>query len=78
MSVLTKDLEGLKYRCMQKYLYTQVDWEQRRYEIAKEMLPVFYQHFDGTIKWQCETALKYADELIELLRNGSSTSTSMP
>lgn len=29
---------------------TTFDWEQRRYEIAKEMLPVLYQKYDNYYK----------------------------
>ena len=48
--------------------FEKAKWEQRRYEIAKAMLPVFYKRYDGTITWQCQLAIKYADVLIEELQ----------
>ena len=44
------------------------DWEHRRYEIAKAMLPSFYKRFEGPIDWQCELAVRYADKLIQELQ----------
>lgn len=46
----------------------EIDWEQRRYEIAKAILPALHRSFAGSMKWQCETAVKYADELIAQLK----------
>lgn len=44
---------------------TDIDWEQRRYEIAKEMLP----HIDaGTAEDAVNKAVEIADALIEKLR----------
>lgn len=51
-----------------------IDWEQRRYEIAKEVLAAFLSNsssnvYAGTPKQQATDAIQYADALIEELRN---------
>lgn len=57
-----------------------IDWEQRRYEIAKEMMPLMCQSFkhfaesdvgDRFSKEDCAYhAVRYADALIEELKKG--------
>ena len=54
-----------------------IDWEQRRYEIAKEMLPVIYyddKPQEGedylTLQQAAKEAVRYADALIEELKGG--------
>lgn len=56
-----------------------IDWEQRRYEIAKEMLPVLYQQSAEILKcgqsvtWEdaVDGALNFADMLIAKLKEQS-------
>lgn len=56
-----------------------IDWEQRRYEIAKEMLPVLYQQSAEILKcgksitWEDAVggALNFADTLIAKLKEQS-------
>ena len=56
-----------------------IDWEQRRYEIAKEMLPVLYQQSTEILKcgksvtWEAAVniALNFADMLIAKLKEQS-------
>lgn len=56
-----------------------IDWEQRRYEIAKEMLPVLYQYGAEILKcgksvtWKdaVDGALIFADTLIAKLKEQS-------
>lgn len=56
-----------------------IDWEQRRYEIAKEMLPVLYQYGAELLKcgksvtWKdaVDGALVFADTLIAKLKEQS-------
>ena len=56
-----------------------IDWEQRRYEIAKEMLPVLYQQSAEILKcgqsvtWEdtVDGALNFADMLIQKLKEQS-------
>lgn len=57
----------------------EIDWEQRRYEIAKEMLPhvKYYQRYrtDGllhnlTMEESVKEAVLYADALIAELKKG--------
>lgn len=52
-----------------------IDWEQRRYEIAKEMLAAFLSNscnnvYGGTPEHQAKDAVKYADALIAELKKG--------
>ena len=54
-----------------------IDWEQRRYEIAKEMLPVIYyddKPQEGedylTLNEAAHEAVRYAEALIEELKKG--------
>ena len=57
----------------------EIDWEQRRYEIAKEMLPVLYQQSAEILKcgksitWKdaVDGALIFADTLIAKLKEQS-------
>ena len=57
----------------------EIDWEQRRYEIAKEMLPVLYQQSAEILKcgqsitWEEKAvcALVLADTLIAKLKEQS-------
>ena len=53
----------------QKY----IDWEQRRYEIAKSMMAAFLSNscsnvFNGTCETQARLAVKYTDALIAELK----------
>ena len=56
-----------------------IDWEQRRYEIAKGMLPVLYQQSAEIFKcgqsvtWEAavNVALNFADMLIQKLKEQS-------
>lgn len=60
-------------RRMQK---NEIDWEQRRYEIAKEMMPVAYQESrnillrGGTVGYDdvAQAAVEFADMLIAELK----------
>lgn len=45
-----------------------VDWEQRRYEIAKEMFPLTYLKKEGTMNDKADLAIAIADALIERLK----------
>ena len=53
-----------------------IDWKQRRYEIAKEMLPAIYEiAFEANDyivprKSIAEDAIRYADALIDVLKKG--------
>lgn len=53
---------------------TLIDWEQRRYEIAKDMLAAFLsnscqQIYMGSFAEQAQDAVKYADALINELKS---------
>lgn len=55
----------------------EIDWEQRRYEIAKEMLPIIYRHameaqkHGQSVKRKniVDVAVAFADTLISTLKN---------
>ena len=56
-----------------KATYNTIDWEYRRYEIAKEMMAAFLSNssrevYEGTFKTQAEYAVAFADTLIEELK----------
>ena len=46
-----------------------VDWEQRRYEIAKDVLCAFLQKYNNGYKMTAEKAVECADALIEVLKD---------
>ena len=55
----------------------EIDWEQRRYEIAKEMMPVLYRQGIEAMKYGLrfrkeivDGAVNFADMLIEKLKKG--------
>ena len=56
----------------------EIDWEQRRYEIAKEMMPVLYRQgvevlkYGQKFKWDgiVDGAVNFADMLIQKLKKG--------
>ena len=56
----------------------EIDWEKRRYEIAKEMMPVLYRQgvevlkYGQKFKWDgiVDGAVNFADMLIEKLKKG--------
>lgn len=50
-----------------------IDWEQRRYEIAKDALSsiligIVYTGEDSSCSEDCKAAIEYADELVRLLK----------
>lgn len=50
-----------------------IDWEQRRYEIARSMMAAFMSNscsnvYGETVEQQAKDAVKYADALIEELK----------
>ena len=56
----------------------EIDWEQRRYEIAKEMMPVLYRHGTEALKYGLrfqkeivDGAVFFADTLIKELKEKS-------
>lgn len=57
---------------LRKYIADEINWEQRRYEIAKEVLPRFFEHTFITPNKDEEEAAKiavsYADALIKELK----------
>lgn len=51
----------------------EIDWEQRRYEIAKDIYPTIYKeaYDDHNIEEIASFAVRYADTLIEKLKKTS-------
>lgn len=56
------------YEADKKALPTQVDWEQRRYEIAKDVAAGLVQCPNSTYDSVVNSAIKIADKLIERLK----------
>lgn len=46
----------------------EIDWEQRKYEIAKEVLPTILSNKEFFIDESIELALKVADSMVEKLK----------
>lgn len=80
MTVLEQELAHVGKAAMKKYLQDKpIDWEQRRYEIAKELLPAIYERttYINTENYTAEqiqgilasAAIEYADALITELKN---------
>ena len=46
----------------------EIDWEQRRYEIAKSVLPTLIPSHDWSYEQMPVMAIKFADTLIEELK----------
>lgn len=60
---------------VEEELTKEIDWEQRRYEIAKDMMAAFLSNscsnmHGGTIEKQAYEAVLYADALIAGLKKG--------
>lgn len=67
--------ENLKeyYSQYNKFIEDGIDWEQRRYEIAKDVLPQIYNYYvnrmiDNQFPIPTEKAVALADNLIEELK----------
>lgn len=56
------------YEADKKALPTQVDWEQRRYEIAKDVAASLVQRPNSMYDSIVNSAIKIADKLIERLK----------
>jgi len=56
------------YEADKKAIPTQVDWEQRRYEIAKDVAAGLVQRPNSTYDSVVNSAIKIADKLIERLK----------
>ena len=51
-----------------KYIAEEINWEQRRYEIAKDVLAGFAASDRGVLIADAQTAVKFADALIKALK----------
>ena len=49
----------------------EIDWEQRRYEIAKDVLCSYVLKYDDGNKFMAHCAVDCADALIEVLKETS-------
>lgn len=49
-------------------MYKEIDWEQRRYEIAKDIFMAWCSNSLGIPKSDSVSAVRYADALIEELK----------
>lgn len=48
-----------------------IDWEQRRYEIAKECVAVLIRNIDITLEDAAKVSIKQADALIKRLKENN-------
>ena len=60
---------------VEEELSTQIDWEQRRYEIAKDIMAAFLSNFCSNVyvgnpDEQAKSAVMFADALITELKKG--------
>ena len=62
-------IKGIKRELidLNKKLNSSVDWEQRRYEIAKEIMPKLFDKYDR-FETMAEKAVDMADYLIQKLK----------
>lgn len=74
-----RDTYGNRYHCKELEFierpHKNIDWEQRRYEIAKDMMMAAEQHNNDTTGFknpmaQAKYAIECADALIEELKKG--------
>ena len=49
----------------------EIDWEQRRYEIAKDMFAINYAKYIDSVEHMAEVSVHHADILIEELKKTS-------
>ena len=49
----------------------EIDWEQRRYEIVKDMFAINYAKYIDTVEHMVEISVHHADILIEELKKTS-------
>lgn len=51
--------------------FSAIDWEQRRYEIAKECVAVLIRNIDITLEDAAKVSIKQADVLIKRLKENN-------
>lgn len=66
-------IENQTHNAIQNMNQNEIDWEQRRYEIAKDVLAAFMSNscdnvYSGTPEKQSKDAVVYADALINELK----------
>ena len=49
----------------------EIDWEQRRYEIAKDMFAINYAKYIDSVEHMAEVSVHHADALIKELKKTS-------
>lgn len=67
-NVCKSPFKGDDIRECSNYMTNAIDWEQRRYEIAKAVLPVLIAQTTNTDGNFSGRAISYADALIEKLK----------
>lgn len=71
MNNLEKETMEMAKRAAKKFVYDEVNWEQRRYEIAKDVLcAIISSDNHNEITLDCVTAVNIADALIKELKGG--------
>ena len=71
MNNLEKETMEMAKRAARKFVYDEIDWEQRRYEIAKDILAAYATTQDGiVVEIDVPSAVRIADDLIKELKGG--------
>lgn len=71
MTNIELEVLSMAKTALRKYNADEIDWEQRRYEIAKDVLAAYATTQDGiVVEIDVPSAVRIADALIKELKGG--------
>lgn len=71
MTNIELEVLSMAKTALRKYNADEIDWEQRRYEIAKDVLAAYATTQDGiVVEIDVPSAVRIADNLIKELKGG--------
>lgn len=71
MTNIELEVLSMAKTALRKYNADEIDWEQRRYEIAKDVLAAYATTQDGiVVEIDVPSAVRIADDLIKELKGG--------
>lgn len=71
MTNIELEVLSMAKTALRKYNAGEIDWEQRRYEIAKDVLAAYATTQDGiVVEIDVPSAVRIADDLIKELKGG--------
>ena len=71
MTNIELEVLSMAKAALRKYNAGEIDWEQRRYEIAKDVLAAYATTQDGiVVEIDVPSAVRIADDLIKELKGG--------